>query len=122
MKCEIKKVIYGINRYMNDNIYEGMADWQEVLARTFIGTVTGNEEQLAANILNNGFLKTFAIIDEEGMIDVKTLLVLLQKEIENKERLSIKIPMLGKFTFVPEDVNLLYKAITGEEMQSNAIN
>ena len=116
MRCEIKKVIYGINRYMNDNIYEGMADWQEVLARTFIGSVLGSEEQIVENLKSNGLLKTFAIIDENGMADISNIAISLKREIERKEKISVKIPVIGKYTFNGEDVNVLYKCITGEEL------
>ena len=116
MKCEIKKVIYGINRYMNENIYDGMADWQEVLARTFVGSILGSDEQIVENIKNNGILKTFAIIDENGMADITNVANSLRREIEKKEKISFKIPVLGKYTFTPEDVDELYYSITGEKL------
>ena len=42
-------------------------------------------------------------------------------EYENKFA-SNSIPMFGKFTFNPSDVDVLYYHITGEEYQNHEIN
>ena len=64
--------------------------------------------------MNNGFIRTFGIIDSEGNIDVEGLAHDIKREIARKEKITLSIPMFGKMTFRPEDVDDLYKKITGE--------
>ena len=116
MKYEIKKVIDGILTYMNNEIYSGFNVWQEILARVIAGRVISNEEAFVQKITNNGFIRTFGIIDSSGMVDVDGLAKDLKKEIAKKEKISFEVPLVGPMTFVPNDVNILYKTITGTEL------
>ena len=118
MKCTIEKVIDGIIRYMDKEIYSGMNDFQEVAARFMVGRIVDNEENIKDMIMHNGYLRTFGIIESDGMVDVKSLACDLKKEIERKESISISLPMFGKWTFHPDDVDILYRSITGEELQN----
>ena len=118
MKYTIEKVIDGIIRYMDKEIYSGMNDLQELVARVVVGRVIGNEEHIKKMIINNGYLKTFGIIESDGMIDVKSLACDIKRELERKESISISLPMFGKWTFHPNDVDILYHSITGEELHN----
>mgnify|MGYP003439972331 CR=1 FL=1 len=46
MKCEIGKVIDGISKYIESEIYSGMNDIQEFAARVVIGRLLNNKEQV----------------------------------------------------------------------------
>ena len=118
MKYTIEKVIDGITRYMDKEIYSGMNDLQEFAARVLVGRVIGNEDNIKEMIINNGYLKTFGIIESDGMIDVKSLACDIKRELERKESVSISLPMFGKWTFRPDDVDVLYRSITGEELHN----
>ena len=119
MKYEFEKVIDGIARYIDKEIYSGMNDLQEFIARLAIGRIISNEANVKENLINNGFIRTFGIIDSEGMIDVLTLTKDLKREIGRKEKITFEFPMFGKMTFDPSDVDVLYAEITGEEMTEN---
>lgn len=119
MKHNIKRVIDGISRYMDAEIYSGMNDWQEFIARLFIGRLLENDDEIIDGLISNGFIRTFGIVDSEGMVDVDALAKDLKREIARKEKLSISIPMFGNMTFTPSDVDVLYRTITGEELTSN---
>lgn len=107
------QVIEGLARYLNNNIYRNMNDWQEVLARIAVGRIIGNPETLKQSLIGNGFVRTFAIIDSEGNVDLEALARDLKREIERKGKLTINVPMFGKMTFVASDVDDIYKEITG---------
>lgn len=113
---EFNRVIDGILRYMNNNLYSGMNDWQEVLARVAVGRMVNNRENLKTSLMNNGIVKTFAVMDSEGNVDIESLARDFKKEIQNKGKLSIEIPLFGKICFSPEDVDELYREITGMNM------
>lgn len=108
---KFEKVINGIMIYMNREIYSGMNEWQEILARIAVSRIIGDEAKLKETLMTNSFVRTFLIMDDEGNIDVEGLMGDLKKQIEQKGKLTIAVPMFGNFTFVPEDVDKLYRAI-----------
>lgn len=113
---EFEKVINGLNRYINNNIYQGMNDFQEIAARVAIGRVFDNEENIKKFLLENGYIKTFAIMDESGNVDIENLSKEFRREIEQKGKMTVSIPLFGKMTFHADDVNELYKEITGSDL------
>ena len=122
MKYEFEKVIDGMSKYINDEIYAGMNDLQEFAARVMVGRIISNQENVKNSLINNGFIRTFGIIDEEGMVDVDSLATDIKREVGRKEKITLNIPMFGKMTFKPSDVDVLYKTITGEELTDNEDN
>lgn len=112
MLYKFEKVVDGIAKYIDSEIYSGMNDVQELMARIVIGRLIENENAIKGNLVNNGIIRTFGFVDSEGMVDVDGLRSDLKKEIERKGKLSISLPMFGKFTFTPEDVDVLYRYIT----------
>lgn len=117
MKYEFEKVIDGLSKYINDEFYSGMADWQEFIARLFVGRILDNSDVLKDNLSNNGFIKTFGIIDSDGMVDVESLIKDIKRELGKIEKITISVPMIGKMTFTDSDVDTLYKHITGKEYE-----
>lgn len=113
---EFNRVVDGINRYIDSNIYSGMNDWQEILARIAVGRFFDNQENIKKTLIENGYIKTFAIMDANGNVDVENLGRELKREIERKGQLSVSIPLFGKMTFTAKDVNELYREITGGEL------
>jgi hypothetical protein len=72
-----------------------------------------NKDSIRKSLMDNGFIRTFGFIDSEGMIDLEGIANSLKKEISRKGKLSISIPMFGKLTFVPEDIDTLCNYIKG---------
>jgi hypothetical protein len=120
MKYEFEKVIEGISKYINDEIYAGMNDLQEFTARVFIGRFLNNQDNIKDMLLNNGFIKTFGIIDSNGMVDVKALITDVKRELARKGKVTFDIPWFGKYTFTPSDADVLCYAITGEELKDES--
>ena len=108
-----EKVAKGVSEYLNNEIYKGMNDLQEVMARIVVGRLLDNEENIKNALVNSGFVRTFGFVSEDGMVDVDGIAESLRKEITKKGKMSISIPMLGKFTFTPEDVDVLHNYIRG---------
>lgn len=108
---DFDRVINGIIRYLDREIYIGMNDWQEMLARIAVSRIIGNKDHLRESLMSNPFVRTFAIIDENGVVDVDGLMRDLKEQIERKGKLDISIPMFGKFSFNSGDVDKLHRAI-----------
>lgn len=118
MKYEFETVMDGVSNYINQELFSQMSDIQEFLARLVVGRFIGNEESIKDALINNGFVRTFGIIDRDGMVDVDSLAKDLKREIGRKEKITFELPVFGKMTFHPEDVDVLYKSITGNEYQA----
>lgn len=110
-----EKVLDGIARYIDKEVIAvGMNDWQELLARMAVGRIFNNREQLKTRLINNGWIRTFGVIDDDGMVDVDGLADDLKKQIEQKGKISVSIPVFGKLTFTASDVDVLHRTIKEE--------
>lgn len=110
---EFNRVIDGLARYLNKNFYSNLNDFQEVIARIAVGRIIGNPEALKQSLAANPFVRTFAIFDSEGNVELEPLMRDLRKEIEKKGKMTVDIPLFGKISFTGEDVTELYREITG---------
>lgn len=119
IKCEFERVVDGLAQYINSELYSGMNDVQEFAARVLIGRVINNQEQIKHNLVNNGFIRTFGVIDGEGMVDIEGISNDIKREISRKDKITFNVPMFGKLTFRASDVDVMYHTITGEELVSN---
>jgi hypothetical protein len=107
------QVLDGLTRYLNKNFYANLNDWQEVIARIAVGRIIGNPESLKQSLSANGIVRTFAIMDSDGNVDLEPIMRDLKREIERKGKLSVEIPMFGKISFLPQDIDEIYREITG---------
>lgn len=108
------RVVNGIMKYMDREIFANMNDWQEMLARIAVARLLGNTEQLKASIMSNPFVRTFAIVDENGNVDVDGLHRDIKEQVRAKGKLEFTIPMFGTFRFTEADIDRLYSTIKGE--------
>lgn len=92
-------------------MYKNMSEWQEFLARLAVARMSTNTQALKNTLMDNMFIKTFAIFDDAGNVDVEGLMRDLKHVIENKGKISFEIPMFGKFTFEAADVDKLHRHI-----------
>lgn len=104
---QFESVINGILKYMDREIFVAMNDWQEVLARIAVGRIAGNAAKLKSALMENTFIRTFAIIDENGNVDIENLMEDLRRQICIKGKVDISIPMFGKFSFTEADIDKL---------------
>ena len=120
MNVEFSKVIDGATRYINTEIIPGMNQVQEFAARLMLARIIRNQEAIKDGLIKNAFIRTFGVIDDEGMVDISELAEDIKDEIKRVEKISFSVPLFGDMTFKATDVDELYRLITGEEMASNA--
>ncbi len=108
---DFERVLNGVARYLDREIYVGMNDWQEVMARIAVSRMLNNKS--LENLRKNSYMRTFAIIDENGNVDVDGLYRDLKTYISNKGKIEVEIPIFGKFIFKESDVDNLYNCIIG---------
>ena len=108
----IERVMNGVVRYMDREIYSNMNDWQEVVARLAVSRLLGNRN-LENTLMNNAYIRTFAIVDSDGNVDVDGLYRDLKTLVQQKGKIEISLPIFGKYTFHETDVDNLYNCIMG---------
>ena len=67
---EFNRVIDGLVRYMNKNIFPKMIPEQRAAVRTILGMGLEKIEKIRPLLIENGFIKTFGIINLNGEVDV----------------------------------------------------
>lgn len=119
MKCEFEKVLHGITKYIDSELYSHMNSLQEFTARVLVGRVLSNEKEIKEKFIENGYIRTFGFVDSDGNVEVKELAKDIKRELARQGKVEIVLPMFGKMTFVPADVDILYMMITGEEFDEH---
>lgn len=110
---EFNKALNGILKYLNKEIYSGMNDWQEMAARIAVSRMMKNSEKLKAALCNNTFIRTFAIVDSDGNVDIDGLYSDIKEQVDSKGKIEITLPLFGTFKFTSSDIDTLYSTIKG---------
>lgn len=113
MKYQLSAVLDGLSRYINSEIMTSMNDLQEVIARIAVGRVIDNEANIKHYLSTNGIIRSMGIVDADGYVDVESLFADLKKEVERKGKITISIPLFGKLTFDPSDIDTIKQYVTG---------
>lgn len=111
---KLERVIDGVVKYVDGEIYGSMNDWQEIMARMAVGRILGNKELLKQKIMENPLLMSFVMLDSDGEMDVDKFLADLKGVIAQKGGLRISIPLFGNLKFVETDVDRLKKYIMND--------
>lgn len=111
---KLERVIDGVVKYVDGEIYGSMNDWQEIMARMAVGRILGNKELLKQKIMENPLLMSFVMLDADGEMDVDKFLADLKGVIAQKGGLRISIPLFGNLKFVETDVDRLKKYIMND--------
>ena len=106
-----EKVVDGIIRYLDREIFANMNNWQELIARIIVGRISENANAVKEYLTKNGFVKTLNVIDRDGNVNVEAILRDIKREIERKGALQVEVPLVGKLTFKPADVDVLHDDI-----------
>ena len=112
---DFDKVISGIVKYLEENILSTMNELQDFAVRLAMSRVLNNVDTFKTMLVNNAFVRTFAIIDDKGNVDVDGLYRDIKEQVRAKGKITIKIPMLGTtYRFTEQDVDKLFETIKGE--------
>lgn len=112
MKVKFEKVVDGINRFIEKEIYSNLNDAQEIMVRLIVGRLNSNADGIKEMLMTNGFAKTLCLVDSEGSVEIDQLLQEIRREIERKGCIEFSIPLIGKIKFVATDVDVLKDLIT----------
>ena len=108
---DFERVMSGIIRYIERKIYPGLTAWQELLAGTVVDQFYEGRDELKKTILDNHAYKMVIGMDSNGNIDIDGLATKIKRRIEKKGKIEIKLPLMPKLTFSPEDVDELLAVV-----------
>jgi hypothetical protein len=108
---KLEKVLHGVARYIDSEVYAGMNDIQELVARLFVGRVVEKADDIKWALVENSIVRAFGIVDAEGDVDIDLLMHDIKREVEKKGKVSISIPMFGKLTFSPSDIDVIHRFV-----------
>ena len=110
---EFNRVINGIVKYLNREVIPNMNEWQGFVARMGTARILNNTDNLKKLLADNVYVKTFAIFDEHGNVDIDGLINDLKTAIKDKGYIEFELPMFGKFKFIESDIDNLHSYIRG---------
>ena len=111
MYARIPDIMRGIVTYADKYLYSSMNDLQEVAARAFFARFLNNRENIAKAITSNPLMQTFSILSEDGTVNIDEWAELVKNEISKKGKMTVAVPMFGRFTFYPDDIDHLKECI-----------
>ena len=110
---EFNRVINGIVKYLNSEVVPNMNEWQGFLARMATARVLNNTENIKKMLADNVYIKTFAVFDDNGNVDIDGLINDLKTAIKDKGYIEFELPMFGRFKFIESDIDNLHSYIRG---------
>lgn len=107
----IEQVRLGVLRFLENKIIPSLVDWQELIVATFADMIFGDTETFRGWLQKPFFRTVFLLHDGTDEMDAGPLLRSLKKTISARGEVSVKIPLLGKYTFRADDVEALNNEI-----------
>ena len=110
MTVTIDQAMRGILRFFDTVASPHMDEVRSFVAGVGLSLLAdGSKEQLLV-LRDNPWFKAMRIMDEHGDIDIDRLYNKARPRLDGR-KLPIKIPFIGKLTFVADDIDSLYKCI-----------
>lgn len=105
---ELSRVLTGLEKYIDNEIYSGMNENQQTIYLLAAGALKEN----AMDVLgSNAILRSMLSISRDGDVDLDRLHKLLQVAVRKREKLTLNIPMFGKLTFNEADITDMIRTI-----------
>ena len=112
MYARITDIVRGFVKYADKYLYASMNDLQEIAARAFLSRALAKRDTLEKAIASNPLLQTFSVLSEDGTVEIDEWAELLKNEIAKKGKMTVTVPMFGRFTFYPDDIDRFKECIT----------
>lgn len=105
---ELSRVLAGLEKYIDNEIYNGMNENQQTIYLLAVGALKEN----AMDVLgSNAILRSMLSISRDGDVDLDRLHKLLQVAVRKKGKMTLNIPMFGKMTFNEADISNMIQTI-----------
>lgn len=107
MNYSTEQVIKGLINYADNEVMVKLP----MSGKWIMGTVIGVAANKTGNIINglksNSIINMLGIIDEDGNIDIDTLITSMKQSADRYGKLTVEIPLVGSMTFSSSDIDRL---------------
>ena len=110
----LNKVMDAVLKFAEEEIFPGMKEIQEIVARGAAAWAFDSADVALNLLVENKVARAFGFIDGNRNIDAVRALKYLQAQIARKQMVTISVPLLGVFTFVPEDIDKIIAYVKEE--------
>ena len=111
MNCTFETAISGLAAYIDKAIFPTFNKTQSFVGHFVIGRYVSNINILKSVIVENEFLKPLAIFNDDGHVEVDSIMTDLKNTMMQVGNLEINIPYVGPYSFGPADVDILFNCI-----------
>ena len=109
----VQQVVNGVAAYMAKAIeqnYDGNT-YQRLLAGMAIGIAQRRAVELMQKLMENKAAQAVNLVNNDGKVDVELLRDVAGEQMAQMGKLQIDVPLLGRLTFAPADVEKIYETI-----------
>lgn len=107
MKYNSDQVINGIIMYADNEVIGMLPTSGKWIMGTAIGLASNKAANMVEVLKDNAIVKMLDIVDNDGMIDVDTLISAMKNAADKYGKLTVDVPMIGKLTFNSSDIDRL---------------
>lgn len=107
MSYTADQVIQGIINYADAEVINKLPTSGKWIVGTAIGLATTKTTSVIDTLRNNTLVTMLGIVDDNGNIDVDTLISSMRVSAEKYGKITVDVPLVGKLTFSASDVDTL---------------
>ena len=102
-----EQIVNGIINYADSEVMHKLPTTGKWVIGTAIGIASNKASKIIDNLKSNPIVVALDIIDENGNIDVDTVLQAMKQSADHYGNVSLEVPMVGKLTFSSSDIDML---------------
>lgn len=109
----VQQVVNGVAAYLAQAVetnYDGNT-YQRLLAGMAIGIAQKRAVELMGKLLENKTAQAVNLVDKDGKVDIELLRDVAGEQMQQMGKMQIDVPLLGRLTFAPADVEKIYETI-----------
>jgi hypothetical protein len=110
---KFEKIIDGLTKYINANLYPTMNDWQKLIAVDVVGRAIKKSAELYGTLQVNPFVRALGYIDSEGNVDIEGIVGRIKEYAREKGKIETNIPFMPAWKFTEQDIDEIYRTIIG---------
>lgn len=111
MNYSADKVINGMIKYADSEIMTKLPTSGKWVFGTVVNLASKKMDEVIANLMSNTIVNMLGIVDDDGNIDVDSLIESMKMSANKYGSISFDVPLVGKMTFTSTDIDALRKYI-----------
>lgn len=106
----VDKIKNGIVKYVDSDLFPIMNGAPKVVLGAYVTIVVEKLPTIISNLRNMPAIAILDVIGKDGSVDIDTLYKAIAPMMK-QERITLNMPIVGKYTFGKEDLDNLYNYI-----------